>query len=161
MQLGKQPTGSQGLSTKTDSESMSEVIEIVSRLNEQILQAAVLFGDIVVFSPVHLTPEATKDHAELCCEAVGSKLTKSLASRRGERGVNPSLVRLVLQVLLAKFFHLFIGCWELTNVDLNDFIKGVYSKIRDAGKHFLYLLYGFDLRVTFQRSKKFLVTGGH
>jgi len=135
--LGKSPTGS-AISTEEDAPSLANAIEQVSRLNEQISQAAMFFGEIVVHSQYDLAPEMAKRHADLCQKELDWKLLVYIwheAWKEEAQSVNLCFARLVIQALLVRVTYSFVERWEATDAhdDVRDFMKGLYAKIRDSG----------------------------
>ena len=134
---GKHSMDSHVLSPARDSMSIAKVVEKVSRLNEQIAQVSDVFGDIAVFSPDTLSPEARKRHIEVCDGAIDSMLTRCLsheASTKGEKGVNRFLARLALRVLLTNFLYVMVDDWDPANFGWSSYIAELYSKIHEAGE---------------------------
>ncbi|KAF8161572.1 hypothetical protein B0H34DRAFT_701537 [Crassisporium funariophilum] len=129
---GKELLGSQVFLTKADSLSVSEVIDKVVALNEEIFQAAATLGE----SMVHHRYETSQEDMALAYESarttIGEPILDILVSQSQKRKpeVNPLLVQVALQVYLVNFCASKAAPWYPSEDRAAGFLNMLYCDIR-------------------------------
>ncbi|KAF8161573.1 hypothetical protein B0H34DRAFT_747493 [Crassisporium funariophilum] len=129
---GKELLGSQVFLTKADSLSVSEVIDKVVALNEEIFQAAATLGE----SMVHHRYETSQEDMALAYESarttIGEPILDILVSQsqKPEPECNPLLVQVVLQVYIVNFCASKAASWYPSEDRAAGFLNMLYCDIR-------------------------------
>ena len=132
---GKELVGTQVFLTKADSWSISEIMDKVSNLNEEIFQAAAFLGEETIFQLKETTTTWDPDD---CAKIIGNKLTSILlkeSRKEGPHDVNPFLAQVVFQVYLVNVCHRLTESWLPNDLSVSRFIEGMYTSIRASGEH--------------------------
>ncbi|KAJ3511986.1 hypothetical protein NLJ89_g3784 [Agrocybe chaxingu] len=132
---GKELIGAQAFLTKADSLSISDVVQKVEGLNEEIFQVAASLGECITRKKYDLTEVQWGE----CFQQVASLIGQPLAvivveeSRKPEEEpANALLVQVVLQVFLACFCVVKIRAWTPDDDAINSLLKQTYKHIRDS-----------------------------
>ena len=126
---------------KTDALSTADVIRQVTDLNRQIREMAIHFGKLLqnVKKPVTTQEPATamvEDASWMLGKQLASFLSANLLVRRaaGCTEPDPLLADVVLQIAVTRWCRLMISSWKPNDHSVADFMKTLYSGIRQFGK---------------------------
>jgi len=130
---GKELLGAQVFLTKADALSMSELIQKVEGLNDEIYQAAASLGEHIVQKKAEPSEQAqhSSDDKSVVTALLGSPLCKVLRScaKQTEEGINPLLVQITLQAFFVIFCIHRIGSWSPANLGFDAALGELYEKI--------------------------------
>ncbi|CAA7260331.1 unnamed protein product [Cyclocybe aegerita] len=131
---GKELIGAQAFLTKADSLSISDVVQKVEGLNEEIFQAAASLGECITRRKYGLTEVQLGECFQRVSSLIGAPLASIIVEeshKSEEEPANPLLVQVVLQVFLANFCVRKIRAWTPDDATINTFLKQTYEGIRD------------------------------
>jgi chromosome segregation ATPase len=116
--------------------SISEVGEKVAALNDEIFQAALTAAFRLVRKRREVSQTDLEAAAAVTQEMVGEKMTKLLIaqSQKPEPEIDPVLVQVVLQMLLAMFCASKIQPWYPGDPAVGEIFSAIYSRICSTGK---------------------------
>ena len=122
--------------TKADSLTIPDLSSQVTRLNEDIFQAAASLGEHVCRKQWCLLEEEAIRHAEDASSIIGPYLilVASDQARNLEAPVHPFLVQVILQAFLNAFCVEKMMMWTPDNRIGNDFLDTLYQSICENGK---------------------------
>lgn len=140
---GKELKGAQVFLTKADSLSVSDVVQKVSALNEEIFQAGALLAESLVCQTVeggledhaHRRQDIINESAKVVSGILGSRLTDTLAneSMKPQEGpANQLLVQIVLIIALTRWCASNSRGWIPDDPETTEFLDVLYDDIRKA-----------------------------
>ena len=134
--LRRELQGAQAFLIKADSLTAPELSCHVTRLNEDIFQAAASLGEHVFRKKWSLPEEEATRRTEDTSKIIGSQLVQITLdqARNSDAPVHPFLVQVILQVFLNAFCVGKIMMWTPDNRIKNDFLNSLYQGIREKGK---------------------------
>jgi hypothetical protein len=119
--------------TKADALSTTDVVDKVDALNEEIFQAAALFGEM-------LQPGRTQENVTEAFENAKWMLGEQMASILAAESVNlptevnPLLFQVVLQIAITTWCRFLISSWKPGDTTVEDVLAAIYSEIRQFGE---------------------------
>lgn len=140
---GKELLGAQVFLTKADGLSISELIQKVDGLNDEIYQAAASLGESIIQKKVEPS-EQTQTSSDVAKALLGSSLCKVLRTRakKSEEGINPLLVQITLQTFFSVFLINRIRCWIPVDLAFDSILEQLYQKIWSSSeRNFLLVLH--------------------
>jgi len=134
--LRRELQGAQAFLVKADSLTAPELSCHVTRLNEDIFQAAASLGEHVCRKQWSLPEEEATRRTEDTSKIIGSQLVQITLdqARNSDAAVHPFLVQVILQVFLNAFCVEKIMMWTPDNRIKNDFLNSLYQGIWEKGK---------------------------
>ncbi|KAF9524958.1 hypothetical protein CPB83DRAFT_860290 [Crepidotus variabilis] len=129
---GKELVGAQVFLNKADSLSVSDLVQKVNGLNEEIFQAAASLGEALHFSKHDITEEDLQKRADYTCGLIGQPLVQLVhgEAQKPEGVANPLLVQITIQVCLTAFCAVKIQTWAAGERAIDHYLKTLYSEIR-------------------------------
>lgn len=130
---GKELHGAQVFLTKADSLSVSDLIQKVNALNEEIFQAAASLGDFIVHTPWDVTEAELQARQKISSDVLGRPLAQVLITeaQKQDEPANPLLVQISLQVFLAEFCNNMIRSWS-HDENSDSYLRRLYDQIRTS-----------------------------
>jgi len=130
---GKELHGAQMFLTKADSLSVSDLIQKVNALNEEIFQAAASLGDFITCSRWDISEVELQTRQQTSSDVLGTPLVQILITeaQKQDEPANPLLVQITLQVLLASFCASMIRTWA-HNDATDSYLQKLYGQIRTS-----------------------------
>ena len=130
---GKELHGAQTFLTKADSLSVSDLIQKVNALNEEIFQAAASLGDFITRTRWDISVAELQTRQKCSSDVIGTPLVQILITeaQKQDEPVNPLLVQITLQVLLASVCATMIRAWSHTDGP-DAYLKMLYDQIRTS-----------------------------
>ncbi|KAH6893894.1 hypothetical protein BKA70DRAFT_1321355 [Coprinopsis sp. MPI-PUGE-AT-0042] len=140
---GKELKGAQVFLTKADSLSVSDVVQKVAALNEEIFQAGALLAETLVYEPaIESVEENTLRRQDIITKTrdtaykvLGTYLTDLLATesmKPQEGSANQLLVQIVLLIALTRWCSSICRGWIPDDKETNAFLEELYDDIRRA-----------------------------
>ena len=122
---------------QADTLSISEVVEKVTALNEELFQIAATLGEALIHKRPEVPQKDLEAAAAMAQEMVGEKMTKILIAQaqKQESEVNPLLVQVVLQFFMVKFCVSKIQSWYPADDAIGEFLSSIYYEIRSTGRY--------------------------
>ena len=116
-----------------DTLSTTDVMQKVDALNEEIFQAAALFGEML---QTGRTQENVTEAFEKARWMLGEQMASTLVeeSVNPPTEVNPLLVQVVLQIAITTWCRFVISSWKPGDATVEDFLAAIYSEIRQFGE---------------------------
>jgi hypothetical protein len=129
---GRELVGAQVFLTKADSLSISEVIDKVNILNEEIFQAAASLGETLMHVKRELPEEEIQRHFEQACRLIGEPMVKFLLdqAQRSDPEVNMLIVQASLSIFLVGFCISKLDSWHPSEKDIDGFLGTLYNEIK-------------------------------
>ncbi|KAH9485797.1 hypothetical protein JR316_0002712 [Psilocybe cubensis] len=132
---GRELVGAQVFLTKADALSISDVVEKVNVLNEEIFQAAAgLAEGLVVVGAGQ--PEFTVAVAEGAYQGVVRTIGEFLAgvlhtqAQASVREVHPLIAQVALSCFVSEFCFMKLTAWYSSDPNIDEFLRTVYNQIR-------------------------------
>ncbi|KAF9523711.1 hypothetical protein CPB83DRAFT_862335 [Crepidotus variabilis] len=128
---GKELVGAQVFLNKADSLSVSDLVQKVNGLNEEIFQAAASLEEVLRFSKHDITEEKLQKRADYTCGLIGQPLAQFVHKEAQKPGgaANPLLVQITIQVCLTAFCAVKIQTWAAGERAIDQYLKKLYSEI--------------------------------
>ncbi len=128
---GKELHGAQMFLTKADSLSVSELIQKVNALNEEIFQAAASLGDFIIRYRWDIPDADLQVRQKGSSDVLGTPLIQILTTeaQKQDEPANPLLVQITLQVLLTSFCASMIRTWSHDD-STDSYLQKLYDQIR-------------------------------
>ena len=119
--------------SKADTLSTTDVVQKVNALNEEIFQAAALFGEMFQTGRTQENiTEAFEKAKWMLGEQMASILVAESVSLPTE--VKPFLVQVVLQIAITTWCKFVVSSWKPSDSTVADVLAAIYSKIRQVGE---------------------------
>lgn len=127
---GKELLGAQVFLSKADALSMSELVQKVDGLNDEIYQAAASLGEAIVQKKHEPSdqPHPSPEESPAVKNLLGSALCKILRSQ-ADQELNPLLVQITLQTFFVGFCVQRIRSWAPSSPPFHLALQGLYDKI--------------------------------
>jgi len=132
---GKELVGSQVFLTKADSLSVSDIVQKVDQLNDEIYQASAFLGESIAFGRTEMEEKKRDEFFEVAMDVLGLPLVKVLSelSSHAKPTIHQLVVQIAWQVLLCKYCLKVATSWYPNDGNAANFLSDLYSKIRDNG----------------------------
>jgi len=143
---GKELLGAQVFLTKADGLSISELIQKVDGLNDEIYQAAASLGESIIQKKVEPSEQihCPPDESTAAEAVLGPPLCKVLRTRakKTDEGINPLLVQITLQTFFSVFLVNRIRCWTPIDLAFDTVLEQLYQRIWSSSEQrFLLVLH--------------------
>ena len=132
---GRELVGAQVFLTKADSVSVSEIIDKVEVINQEIFQIAASLGEFLNFRTYNFKDEAEFNHSiKLASRIFGEEFVRILVkmAHASDPEVNPLFVQATISILLVKFTVHYLLAWRFDD-NISTFLELTYTRIRCTG----------------------------
>jgi len=132
---GRELVGAQVFLTKADSVSVSEIIDKVEVINQEIFQTAASLGEFLNFQTYDFKDEAEFNHSmKLASRILGEGFVQILVNmaHASDPEVNPLFVQAAISILLVKFTVHYLLAWRFDD-NISTFLELTYAQIRCTG----------------------------
>ncbi|KDR69826.1 hypothetical protein GALMADRAFT_214905 [Galerina marginata CBS 339.88] len=128
---GRELVGAQVFLTKADSLSISDIVEKVGVLNEEIFQTAASLGETLVHTARRASSRTMQDPYDRTYRAIGEPLMELLIDQRNHE-VNEFVALVVGSVLLVNFCVSKLDSWCPDDMALDASLGTLYHEIRKS-----------------------------